>query len=210
MIGILKRTRGLVLVMLLAGAALALFAMAASSSGAVTATQTQNLQAEIGSEVSWGTAGSCIQNIQTNNFGSLTPSPTAATLGSFDALPHSSASTDLSGNHVWVGCVTSNVTLTSVTAAGTADMSSGANTLALSNVAIGLTNAPVGGSCNITANQSTAGSCSLPHDGTTSQTLLAGAPAGTNELDWQYQLNLPANQPVGNYTGGQVTFTATA
>jgi hypothetical protein len=210
MIGILKRTRGLVLAMLLAGAALALFAVAASSSGAATATETQNLQAEISSEVSWGTAGSCAQNIQTNNFGALTPNPTAATLGSFDALPSASASTDSGGNHVWVGCVTSNVTLASVTGAGTADMSSGANSLPLSNVAIGLTNSPVGGNCNVTANQSGAGSCTLPNDGATSQTLLAGAPAGTNELDWQYQLNLPANQPVGSYTGGQVTFTATA
>jgi alpha-tubulin suppressor-like RCC1 family protein len=34
-------------------------------------------------------------------------------------------------------------------------------------------------------------------------------PAGTTELNWQYQLDLPANQPAGRYQGGVVLFTAT-
>ena len=40
---------------------------------------------------------------------------------------------------------------------------------------------------------------------------LAGeASPGTTEIDWQYQLDLPANQRKGTYSGGEVVFTATA
>jgi hypothetical protein len=220
MAGISKRRHGLMPVTVLAGAALALFGLAASDTGAATvsggggatATETQNIRAKVNSEVSWGSANSCVQNMGTNDFGLLTPSPTAATLGSFDALPHASASTDSGGNFVWVGCVTSNTTLASVTAAGTADMASATDTLPVADVNIGVTNQPGGQaptSCAITANASPSDGCSLPNNGTSSQTLVTEAPEGTTELDWQYQLNLPANQPVGSYTGGQVTFTAT-
>ena len=214
MLGTIRRVRAPIFVALLGGAAIALFAFASSESAAVTATQTQTLEAQISSQVSWGTAGGCTQNIKTNNFGNLVPSPTSATLGSFDALPEAEAST-IGGAKVWVGCVTTNKELTSVAAEGTEDMKSGANTLALSNVSIGLTNASNnevhGGmaSCEIAAGQSGAGACTLPKNGT-SQTLVTGAKEGTTELNWQYQLDLPANQPVGSYTGGEVTFTATA
>lgn len=214
MLGTIRRARAPIFVALLGGAAIALFALAASESAATAATQTQELKATINSQVSWGSAGGCIQNMATNDFGELVPSPTSSTLGAFDALPHTSASTS-GTNHVWVGCVTTNSTLASVAAQGTEDMKSGGNTLALSNVSIGLTNAVSkavhGGvaGCEITANQSGAGSCTLLKNGT-SQTLVTNASEGTTELNWQYQLNLPANQPVGSYTGGMVTFTATA
>jgi hypothetical protein len=214
MIGTMNRSRGTVLAALLSGAALVLLALVPSVSHAVSATQTQELQAEIASQVSWGSAGGCTQNIKTNNFGNLIPSPTAATLGSFDAMPEAEASTAGTAK-VWVGCVTANTTLASVAAAGTTDMKSGSNTLPLSNVAIGLTNSSAGSlnggtaGCAVTAGQSSAGSCTLESGGA-SRTLVSGANAGTTELDWQYQLNLPANQAIGTYTGGLVTFTATA
>jgi len=215
MLGTIRRARAPIFVALLGGAAIALFALAASQSAATAATQTQELKATIQSQVSWGTAGGCTQNMATNDFGELVPSPTGSTLGTFDALPHTSSSTDPSSNHVWVGCVTTNSTLASVAAEGTEDMKNAGNTLALSNVSIGLTNAVSkavhGGvaGCEITANQSGAGSCTLPKNGA-SQTLVTNASEGTTELNWQYQLDLPANQPVGSYTGGVVTFTATA
>ncbi len=198
-------------VALLGGAAIALFAFAASDSAAVTATQTQELKATINSQVSWGSAGGCIQNMKTNDFGLLVPSSTSPTLGVFDATPEAEAS-EAAGAKVWVGCVTTNTTLNSVAAQGTEDMKSGANTLPLSDVRIGLTNPTQlnGGTagCEITAGQAGAGACTLPKE-STSQTLVSSADEGTTELNWQYQLNLPANQPVGSYTGGVVTFTAT-
>jgi hypothetical protein len=178
----------------------------------VTASTTQELQATISSQVSWGTAGACTQNIKTNDFGELVPSPTSPTLGVFDATPHGEAST-IGDASVWVGCVTTNTELASVAALGTEDMKSGTNTLALSNVSIGLTNASNlnGGTagCAITAGEGSPGACTLAKNGA-SQPLVTDAKEGTTELNWQYQLDLPANQPVGSYTGGEVTFTATA
>jgi hypothetical protein len=212
MLGIIRRATAPLFVTLLGGAALALFAYAASDSAALTATQTQELTATVASQVSWGTAGGCTQNMVTNNFENLVPNPTSTVLGSFGATPAASASTVGGSTKVWVGCVTTNGPLTSVSALGTKDMSNGTNTLALSNVSIGLTNATSkevhGGvaGCEIAANQGTAGTCTLG----SAQDLVTNASAGTTELNWQYQLNLPANQPVGSYTGGVVTFTATA
>lgn len=221
MLGTIRRAQAPIFIALLGGAALALFAVGISASQAAPAggggsesSVTQNLEAQISTQVSWGSSSGCVQNIKTNNFGNLVPSPTSATLGSFGALPEAESSL-IGTNHVWVGCVTTNTTLSSVIAQGTKDMTSGTNTLALSNVAIGLTNAVTnhvhGGTagCEITAGQSSAGSCTLA-TGATPQTLVANASEGTTELNWQYQLNLPANQPVGSYTGGVVTFTATA
>lgn len=205
----------MVLLALLSGGAIALFAFAATDSAAVTATQTQNLEATVNSQVAWGTAGGCTQNMRTNSFANLVPNPTAAVLGSFNATPEGEASTMSGGTaKVWVGCVTTNTTLASVTAQGTKDMTSGSNTLALSHVAIGLANSSGGklnggtAECTITAGQATAGTCTLPTGGVPS-TLVSAANAGTTELEWQYQLNLPTNQPTGTYTGGVVTFTAT-
>lgn len=222
MLGTISNRWGMVLAALLGGAALVLFAVGVSASQAAPegggsapeAKVTQELEATISSQVSWGSAGSCTQNIKTNNFGSLVPSPTTAILGSFDALPHSEASTAADAS-VWVGCVTTNTELASVEAQGTKDMSDGSTALALSDVGIGLTNATGGqvnggtAGCEVAADQTGAGSCTLATGGA-GRTLVTGADPGTTELNWQYQLNLPANQPVGSYTGGQVTFTATA
>jgi hypothetical protein len=221
MFGTVSSRRGSVLGVLFVLAALALMAFGAASGqaaglgGGPQATESQELEATINSQISWGSANGCEQNIKTNNFGNLVPSTTEDHLGSFDALPGSEASKDESGHSVWVGCVTTNTTLASVEAAGTNNMSDVQGTLLpLSDVGIGITNA-VGGEinggkagCSVTADQSGAGACTLSTGGG-GQTLVTEAGEGTTELDWQYQLNLPANQEVGSYSGGEVTFTAT-
>ena len=193
------------------GAAALAWLLPASAVAQVQAQVPQSLQAEVAPVVSWGSGGGCEQNIQTQDFGSLTPAPGSTSVGSFDALPHTSASTNAAGASVWVGCLTSNATLASVTAQGTSDMTDAAGaSLPLADVTIGTTNTLPGSGCAITAGQQAAGGCALPVDGQTQATLAAGLPAGTNEIDWEYQLALASNQPDGNYTGGQVTLTATA
>lgn len=211
---------GLVLRRGLSFALLVLFGIFVSSgamaAGGVTQAQVeQGVVAEVATEVSWGSANGCVQNIKTNNFGTLTPSAVSPTLGVFDASPHALASIDPNGKSVWVGCVTANTGLASVGASGLHDLGSANATLPLADVNIGLTNASSGqlnggsAQCAITAGQGTADSCSLPTDGT-ERTLLSEANPGTTELNWQYQLNLPADQPTGTYSGGEVVFTATA
>jgi hypothetical protein len=223
MLGILSKRWEMPLAALLVGAAAIMFAIAIPAGeaaslgggGGTTATQTQELEATINSEVSWGSANDCTENISVNDFGDLVPSPTSDERGTFNALPETESSTDSSGNHVWVGCVTTNTDLTSVEAQGTKDMEDGSATLPLSDVAIGITNAQSGeinggeAGCEVEGGQANAGSCTL-ETGAAGQDLVTNADEGTTELNWQYQLDLPANQPVGTYTGGQVTFTATA
>lgn len=189
--------------------------LGATYSSATVGTQSQAIQATVASQVSWGSANGCQQNTNTNDFGQLTPSAGQATLGSFGATPAAQASTNSAGKKVWVGCITTNTTLASVVAQGSADMKGGADTLPLADVSIGLTNAADGllngggAGCTIEPGQTAAGDCTLP-TGDTGDTLLTDAEPGTTELDWQYQLDLPANQAVGVYTGGEVTFTAVA
>ncbi len=182
---------------------------------AAGSTSGQETAASIESEVAWGSANGCEENIQTNDFGALAPNANSAVLGFFDAAPHTLSSTGPSGEHVWVGCVTANTGLASVTAQGLQDMMSAGHTLPLSDVNIGVTDAAGGrldgglAGCVVSAGQEAADDCPLPMSGS-SDTLLAEASPGTSELDWQYQLNLPANQAVGSYSGGEVIFTATA
>ena len=175
----------------------------------------QGLAAEVAGEISWGSANGCVQNIRTDSFGALTPQSDSSRVEPFDASPATSASVDSRGDHVWVGCVTTNTGLASVTAQGLTDMTSAGHTLPLADVHIGITNS-VGGSlggglagCAVPADQRAPGGCAVPAVGAP-QTLLSEASAGTTELNWQYQLDLPANQAVGDYTGGEVIFTATA
>jgi hypothetical protein len=165
---------------------LAVISTAVVAIGAPSTTQATNLSseqqaltAEVSSEVSWGSADGCQQNIQTDDFGQLTPDALAPALGAFAALPAASASVTPSGAHVWVGCVTSNAPLASIVAQGTANMEDSAgNVLPIAGVAIGITNPPGGptaGSCAIAAAQTSAGSCSLPDDDSTVRTLVARA-----------------------------------
>ncbi len=200
---------------LLVALAVAPLMLAPGSGLATESAAEQEIAANVATEVSWGSAGDCTQNLQTNDFGALTPVSGSSRVEPFDASPHMSASTDSRGDHVWVSCVTANTGLASVTAQGLSDMQSAGNTLPLSAVAIGVTNAQSGvidggqAGCVINPEQQTQGTCSL-EVGAAGQALLTGAQPGTTELDWQYQLNLPANQATGTYTGGEVVFTATA
>jgi hypothetical protein len=213
MSAVIRGVFGYALAGLLATGAVALWSAVPSPGHAADEQQSQQLQTRLSTQVSWGTASGCVQNIATNDFGSLTPSLGADTLGPFDALPHASASTDEQGSHVWVGCVTTNGAL-EVSAQGIHDMSDGdGNVLPLSAVAIGLTNQPGGhvpAGCAIDTDQGSSGGCTLPHDGSPSRALVNDLAPGTTELQWQYQLNLAAGQPAGTYTGGTVVFTATA
>ncbi|MGH2831478.1 MAG: hypothetical protein ACRDK2_01780, partial [Solirubrobacteraceae bacterium] len=190
--------------------------MITASSSMATATSTkQGLSAEVAAQISWGSANGCRENIQTNDFGALTPNSSSQQIGPFDATPHALASVDSHAEHVWVGCVTVNTELGSVSASGLHDMKSASSTLPLSDVYIGLTNSTDQtldngqAGCTIQPGQQTLGSCPLPV-GSGQQTLLSGADPGTTELDWQYQLDLSPNQPTGTYSGGEVIFTATA
>ena len=188
----------------------------ASSSMATDTSTKQGLSTEVATQISWGSANGCRQNIQTNDFGSLAPSSSADEIGPFDSTPHALASIDSHDEHVWVGCVTVNTELGSVSASGLHDMKSANSTLPLSDVYIGLTNSTDEtlnngqAGCTVEPGQQTLGSCPLPVGSEQQQTLLTGADPGTTELDWQYQLRLSPNQPTGTYTGGEVIFTATA
>jgi hypothetical protein len=100
-------------------------------------------------------------------------------------------------------------------------MTDGTDTLPLSEVRIGVTgvynsvaqgsNTPEAsnGAADITANQTGAGGAALVVGFGVPAPLVTNEPRGTTEVDYQYQLNLPADQPEGSYTGGLVTFTAT-
>jgi hypothetical protein len=164
-----------------------------------------------GGSISWGSAGNCVQNTQAQDFGTLMPLSGQPQFGGFSALPLTEASSDSSGDPVWVGCVTSTGALAQVTAQGTANMADGTgDVLPLADVAIGTVDNPPGAGCEITRGQGRAGTCTLPVDGTTVRTLASSGSAGTTEIDWQYQPDLPPDQAAGTYTGGQVTLTATA
>ena len=174
----------------------------------------QGVATDVAPVLAWGSGSGCVQNIQPNDFGTLTPNANSSTIGVFDAQPGVLASTNSDGDHVWVGCLTSNGPLLSISVQGVQNMTdSSGGTLALSDVAIGVTNNPGGETplgCAISPGQSQTGACTLPVGGSTVRSLVGEVPAGTTELDWQYQLTLPANQPTGTYSGGEVLFTATA
>lgn len=186
----------------------------ATATGAHAQTQAQSgqpLQTDVTTAIAWGSGDGCRQNMQPQDFGLLTSAPGSDERSAFGALPQSDASTDANGASVWVGCVTANTPVASITAQGTANMADAAgDVLALSHVAIGTTNSVDGSACAITAGQQGAGGCQLTVDGQTQASLAEDLPAGTDEVDWQYQLDLPAGQQAGDYKGGQVTFTATA
>lgn len=222
----------------LAAGAMAL-GLSASMPGhaATSAAQNQNLQVEVAEYISWGDVADdpglpgdqgCDQQIATHDFNEVqggsafTPSPTAPQLKVFgaagiDGTPANAPVVE-AGSKVWRGCVATNAPAGfGITASGTQNLTAGPSTLGLDRVSIGITDAtnkttgtPGGDitACDITPDLATAiPSCNLPTGGSV-PVLTSGAP-GVTQLDWQYQLNLPANQPAGNYTGGQVTFTAT-
>jgi hypothetical protein len=181
--------RLLVLPLLLAGA-LGLWLMTGPSGHAATATQNQALQATVtGKTIAWGSGGSCTQSMGTADFGSVVPGTSKQ-------------------SSTFTGCVTSNASGWSVTAGGTAPMTdpsapvgTAGSTIPNSAVAINVADVGgTGGTSNCTVNL-----CSLALE----NIVLSGATStATSGFSYAYALNVPANQPTGTYTGGQVTFTA--
>jgi len=167
---------------LLAGA-FALWLSASGAGHAATADQTQSMGATVLTTLSWGTAGTCTQNMAALDFGAVTPGV------------HKS-----SGAGTFRGCVTSSAPF-NVSAIGTTPMTSGANTISFSGVYIyqqfsSWTNASA---CTVTE------SCPL----NTARSILTAAPAATGTpFSYTYGVKPPSTQPPGTYTGGVVTFTA--
>jgi hypothetical protein len=169
-------------------AALALWLSTAPAGHATTATQTQGVQVTVasGGALTWGSAGGCIQNMAAADFGSIGPSGSGA-LGPF------------------TGCVTvSTGVALSVSVAQTTPMTSGANTIPASALFAGAASTPAG---------STAGPC--PPGAICSLaaplTLFTNGPTtGTAQFIYDLGLDVPSGQAPGTYTGGLLTFTATA
>ena len=180
----------LLILPLLLGGALVLWLMTGPSGHAATATQTQALQATVaGKTIAWGSGGSCTQSMGTADFGSVIPGAGAQ-------------------SSTFTGCVTSNASDWSVTAGGTAAMT---DPFATTGTVSTIPNSAV--MINVTSTGGTGGSsqCTVgsfcPLD--VAWTVLSGATAtNTSGFSYHYALNVPANQPAGTYTGGQVTFTA--
>lgn len=165
---------------LIAGA-LALWLSAAPPSGAASAEQVQGTTVSvIDRTISWGSAGDCVQSMDTADFGSVLPGTNLSSVG------HR-------------GCVTSSSSGWAVTAEA-ADLTDGANTIAKDSLAVFtsiLTGSAPSGSAPCEA------LCPLG----TPQTVLSGAEAGVGGFEYGLHLAVPGTTPAGAYTGA-VTFTA--
>lgn len=173
----------LALVATLLAGALALWLSASGAGHAATADQTQSMQATVLTTLSWGSAGSCTQNMAALDFGPVTPGVQKS-----------------SGAGTFTGCVTSSLPF-SVSAVGTTPMTSGANSIAFSGLYIyqQFSSWTTASACTVTE------SCPLD----TSRSILTNAPAATGKaINYTYGVKPPPTQAPGTYTGGVVTFTA--
>jgi len=176
--------RRFVCVPIFLAAAVALWLSTSPASHATTATQTQSLQAEVPSGITWGTAAGCGQTIAATDFGSVTGGSTAEK-GPF------------------TGCVTTSTPLSvSVASAALMTVTGGNNTIPASDLSVSFANN------QIPAN-SKAG-CTSPCSLANEQTLFTASPAGTSQFAYSLKLALTASQAAGTYTGGLLQFTATA
>ena len=167
----------------LAGA-LMLWLSASGAGHAATADQTQSMTATVVPTISWGSAGTCTQNMGTVDFGTVTPGvlKTQAT--------------------IFTGCVSSSSPY-GVSVVGTTPMTSGANTISFANVDI--FQQSTSWSPSLGSRCTTVGGCPL----STSQSLFTGAPAATGRMvRYDFGVMPPASQAPGTYSGGVVTFTA--
>jgi hypothetical protein len=181
--------RLLLLPLLLAGA-IVLWLMTGPSGHAATATQSQALQATVtGKTIAWGSGGSCTQDMGTADFGSVVPGASAQ-------------------SSTFTGCVTSNASGWSVTAAVDVEMTAPGfpvpNYIPRSALVIEATSTgETGGTTPCTVGSTT---CTLERG---DKSLLSGATStATSGPSYRYVLNVPANQRWGTYTGGQVTLIA--
>ncbi len=167
----------------LAGA-LMLWLSASGAGHAATDTETQGMTATVVPTISWGSAGSCTQNMATADFGTVTPGVNKTT------------------SAIFTGCVSSSSPY-GVSVVGTTPMTSGSNTIPFANVDIyqQFTSWAPSSASQCT----TVGACPL----STSQALITGAPAATGRaVSYNFGTKPPASQPAGTYAGGVVTFTA--
>ena len=174
----------------LAAGAVALWLSAVSAGGAASATTTQGTTAQVTKVISWDTGAEGCTTDNAASFGELAPGASAT-------------------SSVFQGCVSSNASW-SVAAEGTQAMSNGTDTIANSNIKIRLTSAAPG--ANNTSTQACDAFTDDCHLGA-SRTLFTGANASNTgnplrKFSYEYQLNMPADQAAGSYSGGQVTFTA--
>jgi hypothetical protein len=170
-------------------AALALWLSTAPAGHATTATQTQGVQVTVasGGALTWGSAGGCIQNMAAADFGSMQPA-SAANKGPF------------------TGCVTTSTGVAlSVSVAMTTLLTSGANTIPASDLAIGGGQVPTGSTAGCLGSTTTG--CVL---GTPATLFTNGPTSGTVPFSYELELQVPSGQAPGAYTGGLLTFTATA
>ncbi len=178
------RTLRLLLVGVLLAGAMMLWLSASGAGHAATADQTQGMMATVVPTISWGSAGSCTQNMAAADFGSVTPGVNKTT------------------SAIFTGCVSSSSPY-GVSVVGTTPMTSGANTISFANVDIYQQftswSPATGSQCT------TVGACPLG----TSQALFTAAPAATGRaVSYNFGTKPPATQAAGTYSGGVVTFTA--
>lgn len=162
---------------------------AASDSG------TQSVSATITNTIAWGSTGTCIQSAGAAAFGPLAAGATAKA----------------PGVGTYVACVKSNsswgvtATMTTPPAAGEETIPAEAFRAEVATVPLGADSAacPVGNSSS---------SCTLDN---AAVSLVSNAPATppigtvlTNGFTYDYELEVPANQPAGSYSGGVITLTA--
>jgi hypothetical protein len=170
----------------LVAAAVVLWLSAGAPSRADTASQPQGVTAAVATTISWGSAGTCTQNMPTAAFGTLA----------------AGASNTLTG---FRGCVTSNkrwsvATRMSTPLTSTDDRS----TITGSAIKLANTAVPAGATNSCT----TVAPCALSDTPTTDTTILTGAARTARQFDYSLTLDVPSTATGGTYTEGTLTFTA--
>jgi hypothetical protein len=168
---------------LIAGAA-TLWLSGGSAGQAETAPATQGVTAAVASTISWGSSGTCTQNMPTAAFGTLAAGD-SNTVGGFR------------------GCVTSNKTW-SVAARMSTPLTSTDDGSTIDGSALKLTNTTAPGTNRCPA----ATPCALSASTATNTTILTGAPKASKAFEYSLTLTVPATATGGTYTDGTLTFTA--
>ena len=185
--------------MALASAMLVLAAGLWLSSGegtrAASANLTQSVSATVTNSISWGNQGTCLQSAGAAAFGSLAA-------GSASTAPAAGA---------YIGCIGSNASW-SVTGTMSAEPAAAGEKIPANAFRLETSTVPVGSSATACPNGNASASCTLDNG---SVSLVSKAPATpligtllTNGFTYNYKLNVPSNQPAGEYIGGMITLTA--
>jgi hypothetical protein len=170
----------------LVAAAVVLWLSVGTPSQAETASVPQGVTAAVATTISWGSAGTCTQNMPTAAFGTLA----------------AGASNTLTG---FRGCVTSNKKWSVATRMSTPLTSADdGSTITGSAMKIATTAVPTGATNSCT----TAVPCTLSGTPTTDTTILTGAARTASQFDYSLTLNVPSTATGGTYTDGALTFTA--